>query len=249
MIRTLAMIAVAGFVLSVACLVGAVAIGGPDVITRAAWSGGHGWNVGWSDSDWDHHHHHGGGSTRTREIAWTGGDRLNVEVPGAITYVQASGPAKLTVEGPQSAVNDLMLQNGVLSFSRGEVQRSGDLTITLTAPNVSAFELHGSNKLTLQNYQQPKLGLNLTGDSEVNGDGRADSIDVDISGSANADLSDIKASDAAVRISGSGEAKVAPTNSAKVSISGSGDVYLTSHPAHVDTDISGSGTLHQGDDD
>ena len=48
MIRVLTMIAVAGFVLSLASLSAAVAIGGPDAIARGGWM--------FADRDWSHTH-------------------------------------------------------------------------------------------------------------------------------------------------------------------------------------------------
>lgn len=245
MIRNLAMIALAGFVLCVACLSAAFAIGGPDALARSAWSwGGDYWNFGWSTDHGSDARH----DEATRELAWTGGEALTADIPAEITYVQADGPARMTVSGPRDAVNAVAVKDGTLVFDRGATDVS-DLKVTLTAPNVSRFALHGSDQLTLKDYDQPSLALDLSGEAQVDGDGQAKAVKVDISGSANADLSDIKTSSADVRISGSGEAKVAPTESAKVDISGSGEVYLETHPAHLDTQISGSGQLHQGDDD
>jgi hypothetical protein len=239
MIRVLVMIAVAGFLLSAACLTGAVAIGGPDAIARGAWT----WNDG---HGWSHRHDRDDGQpASTRDIPWTGGTTLDVEIPADIQYVQAAGPAKLTVVGSRRAVEAVSLKNGVLSFSHGR-HRWGPLTVTMQAPNINRFNLRGANKLTIDGYNQPSLALDLSGDADVAAKGQTKALDLDISGSAEADLSELKAASADVQISGSGEAKIAPTDSAKLSISGSGNVDLLTRPAHLDTDISGSGRVQQG---
>lgn len=248
MIRNLAMIAIAGFVLSIACITAAIAIGGPDATARSAWSmAGRGWVAGWNDDDWKGHHGEAGGAHR--QMAWTGGDKLTVDIPADVTYTQAPGPARLLIDGPAAAVNDIVIRDGVLTFAHQDHRHTGDLQVAMTAPNIDAFELNGSNKLRLTAYDQPKLAIGLSGDARVEGSGRTDALAVDISGSADADLSDLKATNAAVQISGSGEAKIAPTGTAKVDISGSGNVYLTTRPARLDSDVSGSGQIHQGDDD
>ena len=46
-------------------------------------------------------------------------------------------------------------------------------------------------------------------------------------------------------ISGSGDARIAPTGETAVSISGSGDVALTDRPSKLTTDIAGSGDVYQ----
>ena len=52
MIRVLIMITVAGFVLSVATLSAAVAIGGPEAIARGGWHmAGGDWNWDWDEHD------------------------------------------------------------------------------------------------------------------------------------------------------------------------------------------------------
>ena len=88
MIRVLVMIAVTGFFVSVVTLSTAVAIAGPELFTDSVWNrwvdmGGHwSWNIDHSSRRW------GGsdpGPQVAREIAWTGGDRLDVDVPANIT--------------------------------------------------------------------------------------------------------------------------------------------------------------------
>ena len=50
--------------------------------------------------------------------------------------------------------------------------------------------------------------------------------------------------DADVRIGGHGDVDIAPTDVAKISIGGSGDVTLHSNPKDLETHIGGSGQIH-----
>src|SRR5471032_2697089 len=110
MTRTLVLIAFAGFVLSVACIAGALAIGGQALATHH-WGGRH-WTVNW---DGDHRWRHDGdhtavdGATATREIAWPGGDRIEFDVPGDVQYTQGPGPAKLVITGPKGELDQIEL--------------------------------------------------------------------------------------------------------------------------------------------
>src|ERR1700753_580707 len=115
MIRLLAMIAVAGFLVSVVSLSAAVAIGGPDFFTDSVWEhwadNGH-W--GWDSDDWGDRpgrHDRDSGPQATRDLAWNGSDTLAVEIPADVRYTQAPGAGKITITGPEREVADIEVEN------------------------------------------------------------------------------------------------------------------------------------------
>jgi hypothetical protein len=242
MIRALLMIAVAGFFLSLVTLSTAVAIGGPEVIARGAWSA-------W-DWDWDDHHgrrdweDQAGGPQGTRELAWTGGDSLELDVLADVTYRQAPGPATLTVTGRKRAVDLVRIDSDGRVYLEDHRSRSR-LQITLTAPDIRRFKLNGSDRLSISDYDQDELNLELSGAAEAAATGRTGRLELDISGSGEADLAALKTREAQVEISGSGEAVIAPTEAADLNISGSGEITLKTRPARLESDVSGSGSIRQ----
>lgn len=249
MIRVLVMIAVAGFLVSVVTLSSAVAIGGPDLFTDGVWNMGHGhfgWE--WADDEDSRESRHAGGAQGSREIAWTGGDTLDIEVPAEVTYTQAAGAGKLTITGPQRILDDLTVEDGHLRFAHGRHHHwEGGLVVAMTAPSVSHFGIDGSGRLVIDGYKQEKLALDITGDAEVTVKGEAQSLGLDVSGSGVSDLSGLKLRDADVNLQGSGQATIAPTGAANIDISGSGEVTLLTRPARMETNVSGSGAIHQQD--
>jgi hypothetical protein len=247
MIRVLVMIAVTGFLVSVVTLSTAIAIGGPEVLTDTAWNGFRHGNFHW-DSDWsDDDDAHRGGAQGSRELAWSGGDTLDVDVPAEITYTQAPGAGKLTVTGPQRALDNLEIDGGRLRYRHGR-RHWGDLTIVMTAPDVTHFALGDSGKLVIDGYKQDKLSLDITCDADVSVRGEARSLALSVSGSGDSDLSDLKLGDAAVDMDGSGRATLAPTGAATINIAGSGDVDLLTRPSRLESNVSGSGSIHQKDE-
>ena len=257
MIRVLVMIAVTGFFVSLVTLSTAVALGGPTLLEHAAWGwGSDHWKIGsWNfGRDWDGygiHQHDGGedrrttGPTITKDFPWEGGDRLEIAVPADVQYTQGAA-GKITVTGSERALRDLDVQGGRIQFdNRRTYRHSGDLTIVITAPGVTHFELAGSGQLAISGYKQDRLDLNITGSGSVRAAGETRDAAIDVKGSGDADLSDVKVRTARIGIHGSGAAKVAPVDSADVDISGSGDVTLLSRPQKLESHISGSGSLHQ----
>lgn len=244
MIRVLIMIAVAGFVLALASLSAAVAIGGPEAVARGGWHWAGDWDHDHWDHDWDIEASESRGPVATRNLAWDGSDRLSVSVPAEVTYTQADGPANLTVTGPQRMLDRLEIDDGRIHV-RGKRWSMGKIKIVMTAPNVSRFHLSGANRLTIEGYRQPSLSVDVSGASEVTARGETEVIDVDISGAGQAHMGELKTREARVDISGAGEATVAPTAKARLEISGMGEINLLTDPADLETDISGAGRIHR----
>lgn len=255
MIRALVIVAVAGFLMSVACITAAISIGGPEAIARSAWS----WTWDWDD----HPHHFGvwrhgdrdGGPQAQRDFPWSG-DRLEVNAPAEIDYVQAPAPAKLTISGSRRALDEVRVEGGSISLAPG-AHRWSELHVTLSAPDVTRFELNGANELNISGYKQDELTLSASGQAQIQAQGQARSVKLSVSGAGDADLSELKTARADIDISGAGAATVGPTDWARVQISGMGDVKLLNRPKQLETHISGAGRIRQpgqdsvtrGDDD
>ena len=250
MIRVLVMIAVAGFLVSVVSLSSAVAIAGPDIITDSIWNRWMDGNVhwGWNDDFGDRRWRHGGdsGPQTSRDVAWTGNDSLEVDVPADIRYTQAPGDGKITISGPEREVSDVEVDGGAIRFS-GHGHHWGHLTIVVSAPAVTHFSMSGSGTLAIEGYKQDKLSLDLSGSTEVRARGEAKAVEVAIEGSSTTDLAELKVSNADVTLAGSGEATLGPTGVVNVNISGSGEVTLLNHPTRLESNVSGSGSIHQKD--
>jgi hypothetical protein len=251
MTRTLGLIAVASFVLAVACLAGATALGwhGMSHHHWGKWDRGN-WNIHVRDKDgsdvWiGDHKEIADGAQTTREIAWNGGDRLDLDIGADVTFTQAPGPAKLVISGPAEVVQNVVLSGSHLQFAN-DVESAAPLKVTLTAPAVRHFAINGSGALAINGYDQDQLDLDVSGSGNVTAHGKAKSLKLDISGSGDVDASGLAASSADADISGSGRASIAPTDAASLSISGDGEIDLMSHPAKMTSDVSGSGRIVEG---
>lgn len=248
MIRVLFMIAIAGFVLSVGALAAAVAIGGPEAIARGGWIvAGQDWRGDW---EWDWHDGDepvpaASGPQATRTLAWSGADSLEIDLNADVRYVQAAGPASVVVTGPQALIDRVVVRGDSIRYDRGHGTNRRKLSIVVRAPNVASFDLSGDSRLAIENYDQPRLKLDVSGASDVSAAGRADVIELDISGSGDVDLGALKTKGAEVDATGAADVVIAPTEWAKLDISGAGDVRLLTNPPRIETDVSGAGKVRQ----
>jgi hypothetical protein len=247
MIRGLVIIAAAGLVMSVVCISAAVMIGGPAVFAHGVWfHGPHVWRweshggrwSGWTVSDADT-------PPVERRQAWSGGDQLEVEVPADVTFTQTPGAPQLVIRAPKATLDHVVVEGGRIHFDGAAVD-PGDISIELSAPKVTHFAIAGSGELAIRNYNQDTLAIDLSGSGDASVQGAARSLKLGISGSGDADLTQLTLRGAQVQVSGSGSAVVAPTEWADLDISGSGDIRLLTQPLHLKTHVSGSGDVEQG---
>jgi carbon monoxide dehydrogenase subunit G len=113
-------------------------------------------------------------------------------------------------------------------------------------PAINNASMSGSGKLDINgNFPAQNLfRLTISGSSNtnVNDAFNADEVNVNISGSGDANLEKILSNRGDVKISGSGDVRLSVQNTLKARISGSGKIYYTGNAA-VDSEISGSGTV------
>jgi Putative auto-transporter adhesin, head GIN domain len=86
----------------------------------------------------------------------------------------------------------------------------------------------------------------LTGSGVLRASGTVTRLDASLTGSGDAQLSDLTARDARAVVSGSGRILVTATHSLSASVPGSGAVVYTGNPEHVTTSSSGSGAVVRG---
>ncbi|QYC09246.1 GIN domain-containing protein [Brevundimonas nasdae] len=260
MIRTLFIIAGAALVLCLVTLGGAAAIGGHD-LQRHGWS----WTLKDDNGESVRFERVKGGGTEdlgpitTRSLPWTGGEALKIESAINVEYVQ--GPENtVVITGPKGLADRVRLEDGRLYLADGDERvvfgwsngalsarsERDELKVVVTTPNVRRFEVSGSSDLSVTSFDQPSLAVAISGSADVTVTGRTDALDLSISGSGDAYLDGLKTTDATVNVAGSGTARIAPTGKASITISGSGDVDLSTRPAQLVTNVSGSGSISQG---
>lgn len=247
MVRTLLIVAAAGFVLMLISFGGAAALGGPELL-RGGWT----WN--WGDRD-GHAAVGWSGPPADADFEWTGTDTLTIAVPADVTFTQGD-VASVRVSGPQEAVERLTFEDGRLAFrDEGEdrrqihiLGRSDGLTVTITAPNVSRFVLEGFGDLDLNAIDLETLDIVVEGAGDIEARGRVGQLNLTVEGAGDADLDELFATNAEIRIEGAGQAEVRATDRANVVIEGVGEVDFAGRPANLTQEVSGIGSVNISND-
>lgn len=197
----------------------------------------------------------------SRDLAWTGGDRLSIDLPGEVTYVQGA-TAGVRITGPKAVVDRVRLQDGRLSLEgddrnvdRGYIRWSGsgirawsefdDLRIVVTAPAVHTFDVGDDGHLRIRDYDQPTMTLRLNGEGDAEARGSTERLDLKVFGDGDADLHALEVTDAVIQSSGDGDTRARPTGKVDIEITGDGDVNLARRPEQLRQTVSGWGEVEQ----
>jgi hypothetical protein len=186
-----------------------------------------------------------GGPIVSRDFSWDGGDRLQLSVPGVVHFHPAA-TWHLTVRGPEHTLDRLSVLDGHIRLNNSGFFHWGGndrLAIELSGPALQGIAVNGSGSITLNDLKQDSLDIRIGGSGSAVAQGSVKSLRLDIRGSGRAELEGLAANDAYVRIGGSGLADIAPTDSADVSIGGSGEVRLHTFPRRLSSHVRGSGRV------
>ena len=249
MIRTLAMIAIAGFFVAVLSLSGAAALGGYD-LTKNGWS----FPVQW---DWDDDHERRRPAPHRLEH---GRDHQGLPVDRGQPardrhprrrHLHPEPDAQAGITGPRDAVEHIIVDDGHIGFTgRGEVRVSirganvnvhglegfRRLKIEVSAPDVHRFSAGAASNLMLNGVKRDELEIEAHAASHVNGNIDVNRLDLPVHSAANADLEG-RADDLDLEVHSAGDAKLGhlAVKSAKVDAHAAGDAEVApTELAHVE---------------
>ena len=250
MIRTLAIITVTGLIISLICLSISFALAGRSI---AEGHGGWGWISELKNAvddengpilDLDN-----SGPHTVRELAWDGDDELEIHIPATVTYTQGDAAA-VKITGPRSIVDRIEISNGSIGLPGvrpSRVRGDARIEIEVTAPDVERFQFNGAQKVTIRDFDQEEMRIQVNGAAEVDASGRAHRLDVQANGASDIDVEDVQVADAEIQVNGAGQVTASVTDDADVEINGVGKVDLIGRPENLDRRVHGFGQIEVHD--
>ncbi len=186
---------------------------------------------------------------------------IDVEIKDGNNY-------SLVVENDENLIPYVItdVNGGVLNihYKNGYSIMNDHAKVIVTAPSLNKLITSGSGDISsngiIKSNQQMEISTSGSGDVNVELDapsvkvtgsgsgnislsGRTKDFDCKISGSGDMKCANLKAENAAIRVSGSSDVHVFASVSLKVNVSGSGDVTYSGNPTSPEIHIAGSGTV------
>jgi hypothetical protein len=174
-----------------------------------------------------------------------------VETHGSIDIIASQGNYNIKIEADQNLLQyvETNIENGrlIVRFKDGiSLMDFNGAKVYVTAPELNAFETHGSGNISSQGKisDKNKIDIAISGSGDIQLELDCPEIKTGTHGSGNITLSG-ETKNLSSRTSGSGDVKAAnlKAESVKVSIHGSGDTEVFASES-LEADISGSGDVH-----
>lgn len=190
-----------------------------------------------------------------------------IQVEGSMNVVLTQSATRSVEVEAQANLVDLVttvVQNGVwiIETSKGYSTNKA-FTVHISAPLIDIVHVNGSGDVSSEGtFTAGNVALTIQGSGDIGFNCEAKNVRVDIGGSGDVKLSgssttlratiegsgdvmanDLKTGDAVVEVQGSGDVKVAASQSLIAEVQGSGDVVYSGQPAHVSRNVQGSGEV------
>ncbi len=164
------------------------------------------------------------------ELDWVSEHALSINLPAQIHWQPATS-ARARIRGQAELIKQVSLEGGQLG---GKVEwsffRDNAIHIELESPAIEKWQVNGSAQLYLHHVAQSAIQLELIGSGEIRAAGTTENVQVRIVGSGDVDIGMLTQTNTTVQIKGSGDAVIAPTGNADLTLEGSGDVTLLRQP-------------------
>jgi hypothetical protein len=134
----------------------------------------------------------------------------------------------------------------VIGTIPGSFSTRSPMNVDVTVPSLDALTLSGSGIVSADGIDSEKLTIALPGSGVLRASGTATTLDVDHSGSGDAQLEGLTATNVHAVLGGSGRIVVTATKSLDATVSGSGAIFYRGDPEQVATNVTGSGAVLRG---
>jgi hypothetical protein len=125
-----------------------------------------------------------------------------------------------------------------------ELSGSGDLNIRGLKAERFAASISGSGDMRIDDAQLTSFQAKLAGSGDLSVTGSAQRVEASLAGSGDIDLSRLLALQSSVKLAGSVDINVHASESADISIVGTGDVRVYGQPKAVNRRVVGGGNIH-----
>jgi hypothetical protein len=161
---------------------------------------------------------------------------VNIETGGAFRVEWHTGApsASITVD-----------KNLMQYVETRSVRPTHSIKLELTSSALEGASFNGASRLNAHQLSGAKFYLETTGASNVTLDGAVDELVANLTGASDLRAESLRTKMAEISVTGAGDARVAVSDTLKVSITGAGKVEYIGNPAHLEREITGAGSIRR----
>ena len=173
---------------------------------------------------------------------------INIEAGGAFRIEWHSGPpsASITVDENLMQYVEMEVRDKVLHVrTTRSVRPTHSIKLELISNALEGASFSGASRLNAHQLSGPKFYLETRGASNVVLDGAVDELVANMTGASDLRAESLQTKMAALSVTGAGDARVAVSDTLKVSITGAGKVEYIGNPPHLEREITGAGSIRK----
>lgn len=170
-----------------------------------------------------------------------------IQINGAMSVNFTVGPRRtVRVIAPAAVLSQIRtsVEHGRLIIeTEGSLRLSRPVRIEATGPSLDAVSIAGSGDVKVNGLAGKSVQLDIAGSGNIVAHGAVEHSRIHVAGSGNVDSSVLRTSELEVQLSGSGDIRAYATQSARVAMTGSGNIVIAGNPARRDVNRIGSGSV------
>ncbi len=125
------------------------------------------------------------------------------------------------------------------------IQTTKPIQVQIIMKSLDGVTILGSGNITVPQLTGDSFAAALPGSGTITVGGTVNQVNISLSGSGNIYCDKLKAKIAMVSLNGSGNITVYANESLDATINGSGDIRYSGSPAKANTNVKGSGNIHE----
>jgi hypothetical protein len=184
--------------------------------------------------------------TQTRDVAAFTHDESDSSVD---VRLHVGEPRRVRVRAGEKVIDDVAteVRDGTLRVTFDHSGWGGnDIVVEASVPKLEGIDVSGSGDIEADGIDAETFVVSSGGSADLVLTGTVDALDVEVDGSGNADLADLVARAARVKVRGSGDADVRADERLDVDVDGSGSVRYHGDP-QLSQRVDGSGDVSRAD--
>lgn len=184
--------------------------------------------------------------TQTRDVA----SFTRVDSDSSVEVrLHVGEPRRVRVRAGEKVIDDVAteVRDGTLHVTFDHDGWGGnDVVVEASVPKLDGIDVSGSGDIEADGIDADSFTVRSEGSADIVLTGSTAALDVEVEGSGNADLADLRAQAARVKVRGSGDADVRADERLDVDVDGSGNVRYHGDP-ELNERVDGSGDLSRAD--
>ena len=183
-------------------------------------------------------------ASETREVS--GFDEVELSGVGNLS-IRQTGAESLSVEAEEDVLPKTRTEvvDGRLIIGpepNAIIETTEPINYELTVDDLGALELWGAGEVDAEGIDTDELVIDISGSGAMKARGRADSQQVNVSGTGAYEAEDLESKEAKVDVEGTGSAVVNASENLDAKVDGTGSVEYVGNPT-VEQDVSGVGRV------